>query len=126
MRLKVMLPMKILIDQEVNKVVAEAEDGSFGMLPRHIDFVTALAPGICSFDSDNGEEFLAIDGGILIKCASDVMIATRSAIRSKDLGALKKTVEYEFKTLDEGERKTRSILAKLEVDFAKRFLEMRK
>lgn len=125
MRLKVILPMKVLIDQEVTKVVAEAEDGSFGILPKHIDFVAALVQGIVSFESDNGEEFLAIDEGILVKCASDVMISTRKAVRSKDLGELKKIVENEFKTLDEREKKTRSILAKLEIDFTKRFLKMR-
>lgn len=125
MRLKVILPMKVLIDQEVTKVVAEAEDGSFGILPKHIDFVAALVQGIVSFESDNGEEFLAIDEGILVKCASDVTISTRKAVRSKDLGELKRIVENEFKTLDEREKKTRSILAKLEVDFTKRFLKMR-
>ena len=51
MRLKVLLPTKILIDEEVTKVVAEAEDGSFCILPRHIDFVSALVPGIFSFTS---------------------------------------------------------------------------
>ena len=29
MRLKVFLPMRILLDQEVTKIVAEAENGSF-------------------------------------------------------------------------------------------------
>jgi F-type H+-transporting ATPase subunit epsilon len=37
MRLRVFLPERILIDQEVTKVVAEAENGSFGILPKHID-----------------------------------------------------------------------------------------
>ena len=124
MRLKVLLPSKILIDQEVTKVVAEAEDGSFGLLPRHIDFVAALSPGILSFESEQGEEFLAIDEGILVKCATEVLVSTRKAVRSKDLGRLLKTVEEEFKVLDDGERKTRSILAKLEADFTKRFLKM--
>ena len=71
------------------------------------------------------EEFLAIDEGILVKCASDVMVSTRKAVRSKNLGELKQTVEHEFRTLDDRERKTRSILAKLEADFTKRFLKMR-
>ncbi len=124
MRLKVFLPMRILVDQEVTKVVAEAEDGSFGILPRHIDFVAVLVPGVLSFESANGEEFLATDEGVLVKCASDVMVSTRKAVRSKDLGMLKQTVEREFRTLDERERKTRSILAKLEVDFAKKFFKM--
>jgi F-type H+-transporting ATPase subunit epsilon len=125
MRLRVFLPMKILIDQEVTKVVAEAEDGSFGILPKHIDFVAALTPGIFSFESDGEEEFMAIDEGVLVKCATEVMVSTRKAVRSRNLGELKRTVEEEFGTLNERERKTRSILAKLEADFTKRFLKMR-
>lgn len=124
MRLRVFLPMKILIDKEVAEVVAEAENGSFGMLPKHIDFVAALVPGILSFKSADGEEFLAVDEGIIVKCASDVRVSTRNAILSRDLGKLKLTVEQEFRNLDERERKTRTILAKLEADFEKRFSKM--
>ncbi len=125
MRLRVFLPMKILIDQEVTKVVAEAENGSFGILPKHVDFVAALTPGIFSFESGGEEEFMAIDEGVLVKCGTDVMVSTRKAVRSRNLGELKRTVEEEFGTLNESERKTRSILAKLEADFTKGFLKMR-
>jgi F-type H+-transporting ATPase subunit epsilon len=117
--------MKILVDQEVTKVVAEAENGSFGILPKHIDFVAALAPGIFSFESGEGEEFMAIDEGILVKCGPNVSVSTRNAVRRKNLGELKRTVEEEFGVLNERERKTRSILAKLEADFTRRFLKMR-
>jgi F-type H+-transporting ATPase subunit epsilon len=124
MRLRVFLPMRILIDREVSKVVAEAENGSFAILPKHIDFVAALVPGILSFSSADGEEFAAIDEGVLIKCATDVRISTRRAVLSRDLGRLRLTVDMEFMSMDERERKTRSILAKLEADFAKRFMKM--
>jgi len=107
------------------KVVAEAENGSFCILPKHIDFVAALIPSIFSFESNAGEEFLAIDEGLLVKCSSDVMVSTRKAIRGKNLGELKKTIKQEFETLDDRDRKTRSILAKLEADFTKRFLKLR-
>jgi F-type H+-transporting ATPase subunit epsilon len=125
MRLKVLLPMTVLIDQEVTKVIAEAENGSFCLLPRHIDFVAALVPGILSFVSakEKEEEFLAVDEGILVKCAGEVMVSTRKAVRSKDLGTLKRTVKTEFRVLDEKERKTRTILAKLEADFARSLFE---
>jgi F-type H+-transporting ATPase subunit epsilon len=125
MRLRVFLPERILIDQEVTKVVAEAENGSFGILPKHIDFVAALTSGIFSFESNGEEEFLAIDEGILVKCASEIMVSTRKAVRSRNLGELKQTLVHEFQTLDDQERKTRSILAKLEADFTKRFEKMR-
>lgn len=123
MRLKVFLPTAILVDQEVAKVIAEAENGSFCILPRHIDFVAALVPGILSFESDE-EEFLAVDEGVLVKWGQDVMVSTRNAVRSKNLGLLKRTVKEEFRILDEREKKSRSILAKLEADFARRFLEL--
>lgn len=124
MRLKIMLPTKVLIDQDVTKVVAEAENGSFGILPKHIDFVTALVSGILSFEYDNKEEFLAVDEGILVKWGSDVFVSTRNAVRSKDLGRLKQTVKEEFHILDEREKKSRSVIARLEADFAKRILEL--
>jgi len=124
MRLKVLLPARVLVDQEVTKVVAEAENGSFCILPRHIDFVAALVPGIFSFESDKEEEFLAIDEGILVKWGSDVMVSARNAVRSRNLGVLKQTVEEQFGILDERERKARSFLARLEADFARRFLEL--
>ncbi len=126
MRLKVLLPTKILVDQDVTKVIAEAENGFFCILPQHIDFVAALVPGILSFKSNNEEEFLAVDEGILVKCGKEVRVSTRKAIRSKNLGTLKQTVEDEFRILDEREKKTRSILAKLELDFARRIFQLRK
>jgi len=125
MRLKVLLPMKVFIDQEVNKVIAEAGNGHFCILPKHIDFVAALVPSILSFEYDGKEEFLAIDEGILVKCSSNVRVSTRRAVRSKDLGTLKQTLEEEFKILDERDKKTRSILAKLELDFARCFFKLR-
>ena len=125
MRLKVVLPMKVFIDLDVNKVIAEAGNGHFCILPKHIDFVAALVPSILSFEHDGEEEFLAIDEGILVKCSSNVRVSTRRAVRSKDLGTLKQTLEEEFNILDEREKKTRSILAKLELDFARRFLKLR-
>ena len=82
MKLKVFLPTRILIDQETTKIVAEAENGSFCLLPRHIDFVAALSRGIVSFESETGEEFLAVDEGILVKRASEVRISTRRAVYS--------------------------------------------
>jgi F-type H+-transporting ATPase subunit epsilon len=123
MKLKVILPMRIFLDQEVTKVTAEAANGSFCLLPKHIDFVAALVPGIISFESEKGEEYLAVDEGVLVKCASEVRVSTRRAVRSKDLGELKQIVKQEFRTLDEREKKTRSILAKLEADFAKSLFE---
>jgi F-type H+-transporting ATPase subunit epsilon len=127
MRLKVLLPTEVLVDAAVTKVIAEAENGSFCLLPRHIDFVAALVPGLFSFVSTEGqEEFLAIDEGVLVKCGAQVMISTRNAVIGPDLGTLKQMVEDQFRILDERERMARSAVVKLEADFVRRFIEMEK
>ncbi len=127
MRLKVLLPQGVLIDEEVTKVVAEAENGSFCLLPRHVDFLAALVPGLLSFASVNGvEEFLAVDEGIIVKCGAEVLVSTRNAVRGPDLGKLEQTVEQSFRRLDHQETMARSAFAKLEANFIRRFMDLEK
>jgi F-type H+-transporting ATPase subunit epsilon len=125
MRLKVLLPTEVLFDEKVTKVTAEAENGFFCILPRHIDFVTALVPGILSFETaGKGEEFLAIDEGILVKAGEEVLVSTRNGVRGTELGTLEKLVEEQFEILDDREKTARSASAKLEVDLVRRFMEL--
>lgn len=125
MNLKVLLPTQVLVQESVSKVVAEAENGSFGLLPGHIDFVAALVPGILSFQSEQGRErFLAIAAGILVKKGDMVLVSTRDAFRGEDLNTLRQTVRDEFQALDEREAQARSAIARLETNFVRRFLEM--
>ncbi len=109
----------------MSKVIAEANNGYFCLLPKHIDFTAALVPGLLSFEDPDGKEtFVAVDEGILVKCGSEVLVSTRKALLGADLGDLAQTVRKEFLSLDEMEKKSRSALAKIEADFARRFLEL--
>jgi F-type H+-transporting ATPase subunit epsilon len=126
MTLKVLALTEVVLDEEVTKVSAEAENGGFTLLPRHIDFVTALAPGLLSLEKPDGsEEFLAVDEGILVKVGPDVLVSTRQAVRGADLGTLYKTVEERFRAVDEEERQARAALTRLEADMVRRFSELR-
>jgi F-type H+-transporting ATPase subunit epsilon len=125
MKLEVWVPTEVFLDQEVTKVKGEAEYGWFCILPRHVDFVTSLVPGILMFESPGGKtEYLAIDHGILVKCGRDVSVSTRNAVRGADLGTLKEAVETQFRTLHEKERAAHEFEAKLEADLVRQLLEM--
>lgn len=126
MKLKILLPTEIMVDEEVTKVTAEAGNGSFCLLPRHIDFVAALVPGLLSFvkAGDGQEEFLAVDEGVLVKCGPEVLVSTRQAVRGPELGRLRETVDQTFKVLTDQEKRTRSALANLEANFIRRFLKL--
>jgi F-type H+-transporting ATPase subunit epsilon len=126
MLLKILLPAEILMEQEVKKIVAEAENGSFCLMPNHIDFVATLAPGLFTFEpATGGQELLAMDVGTLVKKGSDVLVSTRHAVRAPDLGKLKQVVVQEYEALDEREKLVRSASAKLEASLIRRFMELK-
>lgn len=125
MRLRVLLPTQVLVEEAVSKVTAEAENGFFTMLPRHIDFVSALVPGVFTFVTGNGEQrFLAVDEGILVKRGDEVLVSTARAIRGENLEQLRETVESEMRSLGESEKKARSVLARLEANALRRFSQL--
>jgi F-type H+-transporting ATPase subunit epsilon len=123
MRLLVLVPVGILLDRPVDKVIAEAEDGSFCLLPRHVDFVAALVPGILYAHTLTGEDLhLATDEGVLVKCGREVRVSVRDAVLGPGLAGLAETVERRFRVRDEQERRARSAVARLEVGVVRRFL----
>jgi len=126
MNLRIMLPSEVLIETEAAKIVAEAQNGLFCLLEHHVDFTTALSPGLLSYQTPQGENvLLAMDVGILVKKGSDVIISTRNAVRGPDLGHLKQVVEEQYRELDDREKKARAAAARLEADLVRRFMEMK-
>ena len=122
MNLKLLLPFQIFAEKTgVSRLVAETQEGSFGLLPHRLDCVAALVPGILIYESDSdGEAFVAVDEGVLVKTGPDVLVSVRRALLGKDLGKLREAVEREFLTLDEDERSVRSVMVKLETAFLRR------
>ena len=127
MNLKVLLPFRIFVEKtDVSRIVAETGAGSYGILPRRLDCVAALLPGILEFETRaDGVVYIAVDEGVLVKTGFDVLVSVRNAIAGTDLGKLHTAVEQEFLNLDEQERDARVVLAKLESGFIQRFKEFR-
>jgi len=123
MNLKILLPFQIFAEKSgVSRIVAETREGSFGLLPHRLDCVAALAPGILTYETDaDGEVFVAVDEGVLIKAGSAVLVSVRRALGGTDLDQLRAGVEREFLTLDKDEQNVRSVVAKMEAGFLRRF-----
>ena len=124
MNLKILLPFQIFAEQAgVSSIVAETREGAFGLLPHRLDCVAALAPGILSYETESeGEVFVAVDEGVLVKTGTDVLVSVRRALGGADLGQLRDTVEKEFLSLDEREQSVREVMTKLETGFLRRFM----
>jgi len=126
MNLKVLLPFQVFADKTgVSRIVAETRKGSFGLLPHRLDCVAALAPGILTYETtSDGEVFVAVDEGVLVKTGPDVLVSVRRAMGGTDLGQLREAVAREFLTLDEHEQSVRSVLAKMEGDLIRRMASL--
>ena len=125
MKLKVLLPFRIFAEKTgISRIVAETGEGSFGLLPHRLDCVAALVPGILVYENEvEGEVFIAVDEGVLIKTGPDVLVSVRNAMAGTDLARLRETVESEFLNRDETEQSVRTVLAKIESGFMRRLVE---
>ncbi|MEO6410080.1 MAG: F0F1 ATP synthase subunit epsilon [Burkholderiaceae bacterium] len=128
MKLEILLPFRVFLEKdEVLRIVAETVQGSFGLLPHRLDCVAALIPGILTFETAvDGEIFVAVDEGVLVKTGAEVRVSVRRAILGTDLAGLRAAVEREFLAQDEQARGMREVLTKLESGFVARFARMQK
>jgi len=128
MTLKILLPFKVFAEaKNVKRIVVETSAGSYGFLPQRLDCTAALRPGILLYETLNdGEKYIAIDEGVMIKSGAEVLISVRNAIGDAPLGKLRSLVEKEMMHLDESEINARSVMAKLETGFIRSFQKLRR
>ena len=128
MTLKILLPFKVFMEtKNVKRIVMETSAGSYGFLPQRLDCTAALRPGILLYETLNdGEKYIAIDEGVMIKSGAEVLVSVRNAIGDAPLGKLRSLIEKEMMHLDESEINARSVMAKLETGFIRSFQKLRK
>lgn len=125
MHLKLLEPTEVLIDEAVSKIIAEGINGFFCLLPRHVDFVAALTPGIFYYWTIHDEQRIAaIDAGVLVKRGDVVLVSTLRGFLGADLDTLETHVQKQFRVLDEQARRARSAVARLEAGAVKRFMQL--
>jgi F-type H+-transporting ATPase subunit epsilon len=62
-RLRIVTPSRLMLDEEVDEVTAIGELGEFGVLPNHISFLSTLVPGEMSYKQGGIKHVLAVSGG---------------------------------------------------------------
>jgi F-type H+-transporting ATPase subunit epsilon len=125
MKLKILLPDKVLIDiSAVQRIVAETPQGAFGLLPQRLDCVATLCSSILIYETATaGEHYVAVDEGILVKTGAEVLVSVRRALCGNDLSQLRAAVEHDFLTLSEQEKNLHSVMAKMESGFLRRMAD---
>lgn len=127
MSVSLRLPTGTLFGGNATRLTAVGQDGAFGILPNHVDFVTALVPSVMTLHMvDGSEAIFGIDRGLLVKKGHNVVAAILRGVRGDNLDTLNDTVTSKFIEMDEEERQARSAFSRLEADVVRRFAELRR
>lgn len=124
MRLRIITPLAVVVDEDALAVRAEDDSGSFGVLPGHADFLTSLAISVVSWKRGDGtRHYCAVRRGMLsISEGKDVAVATREAIAGDDLATLDATVLDRFRADIEQERSERFESIQLQLNAIRRIV----
>src|SRR5689334_15327822 len=85
LNLQIVTAERILIDEDVDSLVAPGSDGELGILPRHAPLLSGLKPGELRFRRGGEENFLAIGGGFIEVLNNKVIVLADSAERSEEI-----------------------------------------
>ncbi|MEW6258784.1 MAG: F0F1 ATP synthase subunit epsilon [Thermodesulfobacteriota bacterium] len=95
-RLEVVTPEKIVVNEEAQIVVAPGSLGEFGVLIGHTPFLSTLKIGIVRYkDASGTERFVFVNGGFAEALPDKVTILTQSAERRKDIDLERAKTAYE-------------------------------
>lgn len=123
LEVRVVVPDRAVFSMACDKILAEGLQGYFCMLPRHIDHVTALVPGILKLtEAGGGDRYLAIEEGTLVKRGQNVVISVRGAVEG-ELGQLRRAVLENARRVDETEQKAKMALNHLEASLVRQMLQ---
>ena len=126
MNLKLLMPTQIVLDTPIDKIDVEAIDGFFTLLPRHIDFVTALKNSIITYTINGQAKYAACDHGVLVKRGDMVRISTSLAILSDKLETLKETIATTFSQMEQERKELNLSITRLELGLTKGLLSLSK
>lgn len=124
MRLRIVTPLVVVVDEDALAVRAEDASGSFGILPGHADFLTHLAISVVGWKRNDGSRrYCAVRRGMLsVGGGESVAVATREAIVGDDLATLDSSVLKRFRADTEQERSERFESLQLQINAVRRIV----
>ena len=80
-QLRIVTPLRLVLDQEVTEVTAPGTEGQFGVLPRHCTFLSSLERGPLEYKDERGAHTVAVRGGFA-EVNNDVMTVLADAAQA--------------------------------------------
>ena len=118
--------MGVVLQEPVQKISFEAIDGYRTLLPKHVDFVSALQVSIVTYDDmDNHRKYMACHSGIVVKKGEHVTITVQGALVRQTLEDLQEAIVVEFKENEEQRKELNTAMARLEIGLVRGFNQLK-
>ena len=121
---RIITPQAVETVKKISFFRAEDKSGSFGILPRHIEFLTVLEPSIAIAVIEDKEHYYAFNGGVLSFKNNALTITAKEFVQSDNISKLLEMIKHTFKEQEEKERLFKDSIENLQKAFIKKLIEM--
>lgn len=85
LHLKITTHEKVVFDEDVDEIYSKGTEGSFGVLPGHIPFMSALDIGITKVVKDGKVQNFTTMGGIFQLQGNEALILTNASEKAEEI-----------------------------------------
>jgi F-type H+-transporting ATPase subunit epsilon len=95
LHLEVVTPARVVLEKDVDIVVAPGSEGEFGVLPGHVSFLSGIVPGELRYAAGSEKETLAVTTGFAEVFKNKVSILVDAAERAGEIDVARATKAME-------------------------------
>jgi F-type H+-transporting ATPase subunit epsilon len=114
LRLEVVTPARVVLEKDVDSVVAPGSEGEFGVLPGHVSFLSGIVPGELRYTAGSEKEVLSVTAGFAEVFKNKVSILVDAAERVTEIDA-----ERARKAMERAKERLSRDRSDKEIDFAR-------
>lgn len=117
--LKVITPNNIVLDEDVEQIIARSTDGEVGILPDHIPLITPLTSAPFQYFQNGERKVAAVLGGMMEVSKDGVTIISDHAALAEDIDTVVAEREKELAAAKLAQKKDKVDIQKAEMELSR-------
>jgi len=114
LHLEIVTPARVVLEKDVDIVVAPGSEGEFGVLPGHVSFLSGIVPGELRYTAGSEREALAVTTGFAEVFKDKVSIHVDAAERASEIDS-----ERAVKAMERAKERLSRDRSEKDIDFAR-------
>lgn len=117
--LKVITPNAIILDEDVEQIIARSTDGEIGILPEHIPLITSLTSAPFQYWSGGERKVAAVLGGMMEVSKDGVTVISDHAALAENIDTVVAQKEKELAEAKMAQKKDKVDVQKAELELTR-------